>query len=172
MRAKWTSLLALVWAGSVVVSSGAEKAALEMRPQPWRRLENPILSARTTTEDWCRVVLYSPFVIRHEGRFRMWYGGHRDGGLFELFCAESDDGSNWRTRHAEPAFPAAPGKEQFDSRYTSTPCVVKLSDRWLLYYSARDWNREYVGADGVKRRDGSSPYSHVGLATLPRPDGR
>ena len=30
----------------------------------------PALSARTTAEKWCKVVLYSPFVIHHEGKFR------------------------------------------------------------------------------------------------------
>lgn len=109
-----------------------------------------------------------PFVVRDGGGFFMWYGGHRDGGMFELFCATSKDGSNWKTDHENPAFPAAPGKERFDSRYTSTPCVVTTTDRWLLYYSARDWNRDYIGSDGVKRRDGSSPYSHVGVAVMSR----
>ena len=135
----------------------------------WKQMEKPCIQPSGTIKS----CVY-PFVARAKGgKYFMWYGGHRDGGMFELFCAESDDGSVWTTNHAVPAFPAAPGKDRFDSRYTSTPCVVTTPERWLMYYSARDWNREYVGADGVKRRDGSSPYSHVGLATMNVPsEGR
>jgi len=134
----------------------------------WKQKEKPCIQPSGTIKS----CVY-PFVARGEnGRYFMWYGGHRDGGRFELFCAESEDGSAWSTNHEIPAFPAAAGKERFDSRYTSTPCVVKTNDRWLMYYSARDWNREYLDAAGVKRRDGSSPYSHVGLATLAIPESR
>ncbi|MFT5492144.1 MAG: hypothetical protein ACI8V5_002517 [Limisphaerales bacterium] len=129
----------------------------------WKQGAKPIIQPSGTIKS----CVY-PFVVRDGDKFFMWYGGHRDGGMFELFCATSEDGSTWKTDHKNPAFPAAPGKERFDSRYTSTPCVVKMPDRWLLYYSARDWNRKYIGADGVKRRDGSSPYSHVGVAVIRR----
>ncbi len=109
-----------------------------------------------------------PFVSKIDGHYYMWYGGHIDGGMFELFCATSGDGSDWRTDHKRAAFPAAEGKERFDSRYTSTPSVVVEKDRILLYYSARDWNRDYIDSQGRKKRDGSSPYSHIGVAVMKR----
>lgn len=107
-----------------------------------------------------------PWVSKIGDTYYMWYGGHIDGGMFELVGATSKDGTNWNTRDTRGAFPATEGKTRFDSRYTSTPCVLQHGHKLLLYYSARDWNREYIGADGKKHRDGSSPYSHIGVATL------
>lgn len=129
----------------------------------WTRGSKPVLRPTGTI----RSTVY-PFVLKDHGTYYMWYGGHRDGGMFELFCATSPDGTNWTTNHDKPAFPAADGKTAFDSRYTSTPCVVKLPDRYLLYYSARDWKTDYIDSEGRKRRDNSSPYSHVGVATINR----
>lgn len=142
--------------------------ALTARAQPWQRRAEPILSASTTKQPWCRVVLYSPHVIRHEGKYLMWYGGHVAGGIFELFCAESTDGSKWITQHERPAFPASRDKTRFDGRYTSTPCVIEEADRYLMYYSARDWKSDYVTPDGKKGRDGAGVYAHVGVAVCPK----
>lgn len=78
----------------------------------------------------------------------------------------SIDGTQWTVNHQQAAFPAAPGKTAFDSRYTSTPCVVSLRDRYLLYYSARDWKEDYIDTQGRKRRDYASPYVHIGVAMI------
>jgi len=109
-----------------------------------------------------------PFVVKEKNNWYMWYGGHVDGGKFELFCARSKDGSTWETDQENAAFPAREGKTAFDSRYTSTPCIVTMPDRYLLYYSARDWIKNYVDGAGVKHRDNSSPYAHIGVAVIPR----
>ena len=109
-----------------------------------------------------------PFVIHCQNRYGMWYGGHVKGGMFELFHATSPDGVTWSPDHERSVFAAAPGKSRFDSRYTSTPCIVVRPTRYFLYYSARDWNRDYIDKDGRRRRDNSSPYSHIGVAVLPR----
>jgi predicted GH43/DUF377 family glycosyl hydrolase len=107
-----------------------------------------------------------PFVLKENGKYYMWYGGHIDGGMFEIVCATSQDGTRWDVNHEQPAFPAAKGKLAFDSRYTSTPCVVSLDDRWLLYYSARDWKTEYIDGQGRKRQDKGSPYAQIGVAVI------
>ncbi len=127
----------------------------------WTRGERPVLEPSGEAQ----TVVY-PFVIRENDAWYMWYGSHLDGGTFEIFCARSNDGSTWETDHSWPAFPRASDRERFDSRYTSTPCVVRHGDRLLLYYSARDWQREYVDAEGRKRRDGSSVYAGIGVAEL------
>ena len=57
------------------VAAGDEKHPFDARPQLWKRRAEPILSAYTTKENWCKVVVYSPHVIFHDGRFRMWYLG-------------------------------------------------------------------------------------------------
>ncbi len=109
-----------------------------------------------------------PFVVQQGDTWHMWYGGHIDGGGFELFCAKSKDGSTWSIDHQRPAFSARAGKTAFDSRYTSTPCIVAMPDRYLIYYSARDWVTEYTDGHGVKHKDGASPYAHIGVAVIPR----
>lgn len=130
----------------------------------WQRSERPVL----TPSGPARSTVY-PFVLKHDGGYRMWHGCHVPGGRFELFCAESPDGSRWQVDHNKPAFAATGGKQDFDGRYTSTPCVVEMPDRYLLYYSARDWQNEYIDGAGKKRRDGSGVYSHIGVAVIKKP---
>ncbi len=128
----------------------------------WKQAPRPAIAP----SGLIRTVVY-PYVVRRGERYFMWYGGHVAGGRFELFCAESADGSTWKTDHQRPAFPAATDKNRFDGRYTSTPCVVPESDRMLLFYSARDLSNEYLDGEGKTRRDGAGVYQHIGVATHP-----
>lgn len=130
----------------------------------WKRGKTPVLRPRAPAKS----TVY-PFVMRVGEDWYMWHGCHVDGGRFELFCAKSADGERWDVDHTRPAFAAREGKTAFDSKYTSTPCIVRVKDRLLLYYSARDWQLEYVDADGRKRRDGAGVYSHIGVAELKLP---
>jgi hypothetical protein len=129
----------------------------------WTREAEPILrpSGKVTT------VIY-PCVLREEDTWYLWHGGHVTGGRFEIFCATSKDGRAWDAHHDEAAFPTRPGTTAFDSRYCSTPSVVSLADRYLLYYCARDWQTDYIDGAGVARRDNASPYSHIGVAEIPK----
>ena len=129
----------------------------------WNRSELPVIRPSGPA----RSTVY-PFVVNADSRYYMWYGCHLEGGRFEIFSATSDDGSQWRVHHDEPAFPAAADRERFDGRYTSTPCIVIRPDRYLLFYSARDWNNEYVDAEGRTRRDGAGVYADIGMAELPK----
>ena len=158
-----------MWMGSTpefdVASSGLYGNIYEFHSvdgASWNRSEQPVLQPAAPA----RSVVY-PFVIREGDTWYMWHGCHVDGGRFELFCATSNDGTHWNVDHQRPAFPAAAGKQRFDSRYTSTPCIVRVKDRLLLYYSARDWQTEYIDSTGRKRRDGAGVYSHIGVAELP-----
>ena len=127
----------------------------------WKRSTKPVL--RPTAP--ARSTVY-PFVVKQNGIYNMWYGCHVAGGKFQLFFAQSNDGTKWQVDHTQPAFPAADDKSRFDGRYTSTPCIVRVGSRYLLYYSARDWQNEYIDGQGRKRRDGSGVYSHIGVAEL------
>ncbi len=106
-----------------------------------------------------------PFVTQDDDAYHMWYGCHVPGN-FELFYASSVDGSKWKTDHSASVFPARRDSEFFDNRYTSTPCIVKLPDRYLMYYSARDMNTKYVDSEGRTRTDNVGVYSHIGVAEL------
>lgn len=127
----------------------------------WKRSDEPVLRpsgpAKTTVY---------PFVIKEGGVLRMWYGCHVEGGKFEIYSATSHDGLDWAVNHTRPAFPAAVDRSRFDARYTSTPCVVRVGQRRLLFYSARDWQNEFTDSKGRKRRDGAGVYSHIGVAEM------
>ncbi len=79
-----------------------EPHPFDLRPQPWQQRQ-PVLSALTTKQAWCRVVLYSPAVLFKDGKFRIWYigtsAGSRGPGM-AMGYAESDDGIHW-TEHAD-----------------------------------------------------------------------
>jgi predicted GH43/DUF377 family glycosyl hydrolase len=127
----------------------------------WNRSEQPVLTPREPA----RSTVY-PFVLKRGDGYDMWHGCHVPGGRFELFCARSTDGSRWWVDHTKPAFSATGGKTDFDGRYTSTPCVVERPDRYLLYYSARDLQNEYIDGQGRKRKDGAGVYAHIGVAVI------
>lgn len=131
----------------------------------WQRGKKPVIRPGGKI----RSTVY-PFVLKIHGHYHMWYGGHT-AKRFELFHATSADGTKWTTDHQNPAFPARSAKEFFDSRYTSTPCIVDLPNRYLLYYSARDMRTTYTDKQGRKRQDKSGIYAHIGLAVM-RKDGK
>ncbi|MHC4875187.1 MAG: glycoside hydrolase family protein [Planctomycetota bacterium] len=127
----------------------------------WKRNSQPVLRPSGPA----RTVVY-PFVMKEGHSLRMWYGCHVAGGKFEIYSATSRDGLDWNVNHDQPVFPAAEDRSRFDARYTSTPCVVRTGHRYLLFYSARDWQNDFVDSQGRKRRDGAGVYSHIGVAEL------
>ena len=125
----------------------------------WTRDEQPMLTATGRQQ---RVVY--PSVLKHETGYAMWYGAHIGGGVTEIFCSTSDDGLNW-THHVDtPAFPATRNPNDFDGRYAGMPRVLDDGDRYLLYYSARDWGNLYRAGDGTITSDAAGVYRHIGVA--------
>lgn len=131
----------------------------------WERSAAPVLRPQSPAQS----TVY-PYVVRLKDTWYMWHGCHVPGKRFELFCAKSTDGTHWEVDHSKPAFPASEGKTLFDSKYTSTPSIVQMPGRLLMYYSARDWKTEYIDGQGRKRRDGAGVYSHIGVAELKLPE--
>ena len=108
-----------------------------------------------------------PFVMRDRDELAMWFGGHRAGGAFDISFGRTRDGSTWYYQNDVPTFPPNPRREAFDGRYTSTPHVLKLPGRYLMYYSARDLDDGWIAPDGSRRRDAAGVYRHIGCAELP-----
>ena len=76
----------------------------------WRRRPQPVLSAMTTGQSWCRVQLYSPTVLKQDGVYRMWYLGNGTAtrtGDMDLGYAESSDGLVWKEHPGNPILTAA-----------------------------------------------------------------
>ena len=135
----------LSWGLTLGLSALADDLSpLDQRPQPWQRRDEPILSARTTKQSWCRVVCYSPHVIHHDGKFRMWYLGTSEASRtnnMAMGYAESDDGIHWREH---PGNPVLTGDDVPWGTPIQTP-FVKFDSATKLY---RMW---FVSGDGVSR---------------------
>lgn len=129
----------------------------------WTRDPKPMLTAPASHQ---RVVY--PFVILHEGAYTMWYSCHVNGGVTQLYCSTSTDGLTWTHHLEKPAFPTTRNPNDFDGRYVSTAFVLDDGDRYLLYYSARDWGNLYRAGDGTIQFDRAGIYRHIGVAICPK----
>jgi beta-fructofuranosidase len=73
--------------------------------------------------------IWAPHVICHAGRFWMFYAaGTPDPTAFRMHLATSVDLFTWTRSGANPLF-----TDGYDGR---DPCVVWISDRWVMYYCA------------------------------------
>jgi hypothetical protein len=97
----------------------------------------------------------------------MWFCGRRPGGYFDITFGRAHDGSTWYYQNDMPIFPANLDRGAFDARYTSTPRVMELPGRYLMYYSARDLDDGWRAPDGSHRQDSEGVYRHIGRAELP-----
>jgi hypothetical protein len=129
----------------------------------WTREDEPAV----TTSGRVDSVVY-PEVVETDSGYVMLYACHLEGDVFEMHCSTSPDGHEWTPHHEVSALPATRDPDDFDGRYTSTPCVVEEADRYLLYFSTRDWGNLYGAGDGTVEADAQGIYRHVGVAELAR----
>ena len=108
-------------------------------------------------------------VIKHDGRYLMFYEGTNNSGYYCIGLALSDDGIHW-TKDSEgeqpggPVFCHAPkGSGRWDARAVGTPCVVKLDDGSFRLY--------YIGAN-EGGYDELSTRHQIGLAVSDGPNYR
>ena len=144
----------------------------------WRRQKQPVLSALTTRQSWCRVCLYNPVVIRVNGIYRMWYIGNSTytrSPDMAMGYAESRDGLNWT---AHPDNPVLTGSDIPFGHSLQTPHVIfdqetDLYRMWFIATTGRlNENRQCVDAgcalgyadseDGVHWRVHREPLLHDG----------
>ncbi len=144
----------------------------------WTRDPEPAVSFN----EKLRGTIY-PFVMRDGDGYIMWYGGWPTNGevvidagsdtplvrpVFEIYCSTSVDGLNWIHHQDTPALPATRNPVDYDGRYTSTPCVVDGGDRYLMYYSARDWGTLFRTGSDTLGIDKAGIYRHIGVAVCPK----
>ena len=83
--------------------------------------------------------IQSPFVLKHDGLFYMFYGGHttmmRETPIWTDACQmclmTSEDGRTWARHENRAKFSrvfVGPGEVR-------DPCVIKVGDLWLMYYA-------------------------------------
>ena len=74
-------------------------------------------------------VVWAPHVIRHDGRWWMFYcGGDADPKRFRICLATSDDLFTWTRSPANPLL-----QDGYEAR---DPMVLRMGDEWVLYYTA------------------------------------
>ena len=74
-------------------------------------------------------VVWAPQVIRHDGRWWMFYcGGDADPKRFRICLATSDDLFTWTRSPANPLL-----RDGYEAR---DPMVLRVGDEWVLYYTA------------------------------------
>ncbi len=122
----------------------------------WNRSHEPVLRESAQHDQGC---IY-PCVCRDGERYFLWYGAYpkKEDKSFQIYVAESDDGTHFVNHDSAPAFSNSADRSRFDSFYVSTPCVLVEPDRYLLYYSAVSWAERAKG----------SYYQHIGVAVCPR----
>jgi hypothetical protein len=87
------------------------------------------------------LLVAGPFVMVEGSRFRMWYCSGTDWRfpdgnaepIYTVFYAESADGINW-TPHTRPVI-----DYKFDGEVVSAPWVLKLSGKYVMWYSTRGY---------------------------------
>ena len=151
---------------------------------PWRATGEFIRADRSAGEcvdDWNgEEWLQSPYVVRHDGTFYMFYGGHRSGvdrsgrraaggparsgptdelirderNLFQMCLMTSTDGRSWSRHRSDAPGPAAGTSSVFmDVGETRNPCVIQVDGLWLMYYAGFfDPDRPEDGAGFLVRR--------------------
>ncbi len=74
-------------------------------------------------------VVWAPHVIRHDGRYWMFYcGGDADPRRFRIQLALSDDLWHWRRAPENPLV-----QDGYEAR---DPMVLRIGDEWVMYYTA------------------------------------
>jgi len=92
---------------------------------PWSRQPDVMHRDEAVGE----TVVWAPHVIRHDGRYWMFYcGGDRDPARFRIQLATSDDLWHWRRHGENPLL-----QDGYEAR---DPMVLRVGDRWHLYYTA------------------------------------
>jgi sucrose-6-phosphate hydrolase SacC (GH32 family) len=113
----------------------AHATAQHLLDAPWRKQAHvlPADPAAGETHVW------APHVIRHEGRYWMFYcGGGADHAHYRIHLAQSDDLWTWRRHPANPMV-----VDGFDAR---DPMILRVDDIWVMYYTG---NSEPTGGHHV-----------------------
>lgn len=133
------------------LSHSAEYTELK-QPVEWVRDErNPVLPTRAGEFDATRCM--NPWIIRSGDKYHVYYAGGDDGGRHRIGVATSAVGDLDRWSRSGPLFETG-AAGSFDARWCVLPHVVRVNDRWHLYYTGN-----------AGRGSGLSAFPGIGLAT-------
>ena len=105
----------------------AHATAKKLLQKPWDK--QPFALTVAPKPPWNEEHLWAPHVILHKGVYYMYYcAGDKNHTKYKIHLATSPDLKTW-TRH--PKNPMV--VDGFDGR---DPCVIRLKDKWVMYYTA------------------------------------
>ena len=102
----------------------------------WERTEAPCI---VIDQAWERSRLFYPAVIKHQGRFVMWYGAYWTAreNTTAIGTAVSQDGLTWTKAPNNPVLMPDESRP-WEAHYTTSQSVLKLPDgSWRMWYASR-----------------------------------
>ncbi len=118
---------------SLPVLKGADKGK-KFQLHTWvRDTRNPIFVPRSSFD---KKGAQGPFVVPHDGRWWMFYAGIGTDGVQRICLATAlvDKPTEWE--RLGPVLELG-GKDTFDERGATYPCLHRVGNKWHLYYSGR-----------------------------------
>lgn len=95
----------------------------------WHRRDCPCISFKNEDE----FGFGRPWVIRHQGLYKMWYSIRSRAAPYCIGYAESSDGITWMRN--DQAVGIKPSSSGWDSEMICYPCVVSINDRLHMFYN-------------------------------------
>jgi predicted GH43/DUF377 family glycosyl hydrolase len=84
-----------------------------------------------------------PYVIKHDGLYKMFFGAGTIAEGYRLAYAESPDGISWTRKDEELGIDVS--ASGWDSRMQAYPSIVHYRDRTYLFYNGNDYGLEGFG---------------------------
>ena len=84
-----------------------------------------------------------PSVIKHGGRYKMFYSAGTAARGYRLAYADSDNGVNWERKDAEVGIDVSPSG--WDSQMQAYPSIVMYKDKVYLFYNGNNYGEEGFG---------------------------
>jgi hypothetical protein len=84
-----------------------------------------------------------PYVIKHAGAYKMFYGAGTKSEGYRLTYAESPDGVSWIRKDGEIGIDVS--ASGWDSGMQAYPAIVSFEDQTYLFYNGSDYGRQGFG---------------------------
>jgi predicted GH43/DUF377 family glycosyl hydrolase len=109
----------------------------------WTRYpHNPIIGVNPRLH-WEAKAIAVPRVIRDDRLYKVWYCSYPQNNTYAIGQAESFDGLRW---FRSPSNPVMKGDGSgFDSAMTAYPGVIRVGDRYLMWYSGNSYGSAGIG---------------------------
>lgn len=125
-----------MWYSDVSAEPWVVRHAKSRDGKTWEKTEAPCL---VVDQPWEKGRLFYPAVLKHEGRYVMWYGAYWTAreNTTAIGVATSEDGVTWVKSPGNPVMRPDESRP-WESHYTTSQSVLKLSDgSWRMWYASR-----------------------------------